>query len=243
MEPIELARATAPCVRDFTAAFMVDPATYQRGAELGYPGADFYFVGRGGVLGDTSGAVVAAAFVFFEASVVTAAWERGAGVAPRADAAAEFAASGHAWARNHLVGDDVVSAAGVVAALGAKVVAAAQDAGAPLFAGWRALEVPTDEVAAAHHTLNALRELRGAYHGGAVLGAGLTPRQAVLLADPHMAPIHGYQPEPAVDEALRDRLAAAGEATDRAMAVPYAALAPDEADRFADACAVLHARL
>lgn len=243
MEPIELARATAPCIRDFTAAFMVDRVTYQRGAELGYAGIDFYFVGRGGVLGDTSGAVVAAAFAFFDAGAVTAAWDRGADVGPRGVAAVAFAQAGHGWARRHLEGDEVIAAAGVVARLGGRVVDGARDAGAPLFAGWRLLDVPDDDVAAAHHTLNALRELRGAYHVGSVLGVGLTPRESVLLTDPHMAPIHGYSADPAVDETLRSRLADAEAATDRAMATALSVLDAAEADRFADACALLHAQL
>lgn len=243
MQPIELAEATAGTVRDFTAAFMVDPVTYQHGAELGYSGADFYVAGRGGVLGDTTGAVVAAAFVFFTAESVTAAWDRSATVASRTDAAAEFAETGHTWARNHLAGDDVLEAAGVVARLGAKIVAAAHGAGAPLFVGWRALPVPDDAPAAAHHQLNALRELRGALHGGAVLSMGITPREAVAMADPHMAPIHGWTDDFAVDEDRRALLAQAEAMTNTAMVEAFAALDGAEADQFAEACAVLHAQL
>lgn len=243
MQPIELAEATADTVREFTAAFMVDMATYQRGAELGYAGADFYFAGRGGVLGDTTGAVVAAAFVFFTADSVTEAWDRSETVASRADAAAQFAETGHTWARDHLTGDDVLEAAGVVARLGAKIVAAADGAGAPLFVGWRGLPVPDDAPAAAHHQLNALRELRGARHGGAVLAMGITPREAIAMADPHMAPIHGWTDNFAVDEDRRALLEQAEAMTNTAMTGAFAALDDTEADQFAEACAVLHAQL
>jgi hypothetical protein len=44
--------------------FMSDGETYKRGAELGFAGIDFYFAGRGGVLGDVSNDVVASSFVF-----------------------------------------------------------------------------------------------------------------------------------------------------------------------------------
>lgn len=240
MEPIETAQATTAAIRDVPAAFMVDPATYQRGAELGYAGADFYFAGRGGVLGETSGAVVASAFTFFAPALVVDAWDRSAGVGDRATAAAEFAESGHTWARAHFTGDDLLEAAATVARLGAKVVDAADASSAPLFAGWRALAVPDDEAAAAHHQLNALRELRGAYHAGAVVGVGLAPGEAVVLADPRMAPIHGFSADDPVDEAHRPLLAEAERLTDIAMARAFEALDGAEADAFAAACATLH---
>lgn len=240
MEPIETAEATARCVRDFTAAFMVDPATYVKGAELGFAGADFYFAGRGGVLGDTPGPVVTAAFVFFAGEAVEAAWERSAPVASRADAAAAFAEAGHTWARSHLAGDEVLEAAAVVARIGAKVVDTADVAAAPLFAGWRALAVPDDPAGAAHHQLNALRELRGALHGGAVRAMGITPREAVAMSDPHMAPIHGWSDDFAVDESRRSRLVQAEAMTNAAMAGAFAVLDAEQAKAFAAACAVLH---
>ena len=58
------------------------------------------------------------------------------------------------------------------AALVGRVSDAAPVAGAPLFAGWRALPEPDDPRALALHRLNGLRELRGALHGAAVLTVG-----------------------------------------------------------------------
>ena len=57
MEPIDLAAASAPAIHDIPSKFMLDPPTYVRGAELGFNGADFYFAGRGGVLGDVAGEI------------------------------------------------------------------------------------------------------------------------------------------------------------------------------------------
>ena len=65
-------------------------------------------------------------------------------------------------------------------------------AGAPVFAGWRALPVPPDAKGAALHYMNALRELRMAHHAAAVLVAGVTAADAVRLHTPHMAPIFGW---------------------------------------------------
>ncbi len=177
MNPIDLASATGPAVSKVPSHFMVEGATYQRGAELGFEGADFYTGGRGGVLGDVHGDVVAAAFVFFEPSQVREGWDRAGAVTDRATAAAEFAACGYQWARRHLTGEEL----DVVAELGAKVVDAASPALTPVFAAWRLLPVPTDRAAAAFHQLNALRELRNAMHGAAILTAGLTPVEAVAV--------------------------------------------------------------
>lgn len=243
MQPSDLIEATTKAIHDVPAAFMVDMATYARGADLGFAGADYYFAGRGGVLGETSGAVVAAAFVFFAPETVIEAWDRSAGVESRADAAAHFAETGHEWARAHLTGDEVVAAAATVASLATRIIDASDASAAPLFAGWRSLAVPDDAVAAAHHQLNALRELRGALHGGAIRCVGMSPSEAVLLADPRMAPIHGFSPDTPVDESRRGLLAEAEALTNAAVTDAFATLNEAEADAFAAACAVLHGAL
>ena len=239
MEPIDLAAASAPAIHDIPSKFMLDPPTYRRGAELGFNGADFYFGGRGGVLGDVSGEVVAATFAFFEVRSCADAYARAGAVMPRADAVVAFAACAHDWARTHLSGD----ALDVVAELGAKVVDAASCAGAPLFAGWRAQPVPDDRAAAAAHQLNVLRELRGAYHAGAVLAAGLTPREALALEHPAMAPIHGWSDDVEPDRNLQPLLDQAALGAETAMARPFEVLDDDESEAFAAACAALHAQI
>jgi hypothetical protein len=191
MTPEETARASARSVVELPGRFMVDGATYRRGAELGFSALDFYFAGRAGVLGDVPGEVAAAALVFFEPSTVSLAWERARKVSAPADAAREFAACAHEWARAHLPeGPDYARLAELLGA----VLARADAAGAPLFAGWRRLEEPADSPALALHRLNALRELRGALHAVAVLAEGLEPLEALLVHRPEMAGIFGWQP-------------------------------------------------
>ena len=70
-------------------------------------------------------------------------------------------------------------------------------AGAPLFAGWRALDEPEEIKALALHRLNALRELRGALHGAAVLTVGLAPLEAIVVRTPAMLSVFGW-PEPSL---------------------------------------------
>lgn len=236
MEPIDLAAASAPAIHDIPSKFMLDPPTYVLGAELGFNGADFYFAGRGGVLGDVAGEIVAAAFVFFQEQACAAAYERAGSVMARTDAVTAFAACGDEWARHHLSGD----ALDVVATLGAKVVGAASCAGAPLFAGWRMLPVPEDRAAAAARQLNVLRELRGAFHAGSVLASGLTPREAMALEHPQMAAIHGWSEPLDVSDNLQVLLDRAVEGANAAMARPFEVLDADESEAFATACATLH---
>ena len=116
-------------------------------------------------------------------------------------------------------------------------------AGAPLFAGWRAQPVPTDRAAAAAHQLNVLRELRGAYHAGAVLAAGLTPREAIALEHPAMAPIHGWSDDVVPDQNLQVHLDRAAAGAEAAMARRFEVLDDDESEAFAAACATLHAQI
>ena len=75
--PEQAAHETRKVVVTLASRFMTDPATYVRGAELGFEGMDFYASGRGGVLGDVTADVAAAAFVYFELGVVREAWARG----------------------------------------------------------------------------------------------------------------------------------------------------------------------
>ncbi len=237
MSSDDLARLTKQAVSTVPSKFMLDGPTYARGAELGFAGADFYVAGRGGVLGDVDADIVTAAFAYFSPDLVREAWERSASVMSRRDAAEAFAACGHEWARTHLASVDSALLLRV-AALGGKVVAAASPAAAPVFAGWRHLAVPDDAPAAALHVLNALRELRAAYHLGAVLGAGLTALEAFAVSSPGMAPLFGWAELPAVDH-LASAWSEAEAATDRAVGRVLGVLDAGEADAFVAACAVV----
>ncbi len=231
MTPDAVAEATATVVSTLPSHFMMDPATYVTGAELGFEGADFYTSGRGGVLGDVDGSVVAASFVFFRPETVSEAWDRSRAVMSRAEAAAHFIDAGHRWAEAHLTDDADLER---LAALLHAMAATANPAGAPLFAAWRAHPEPGADrpKALVLHRLNVLRELRGALHGAAVLAHGLTPHLAVSIRQPYMLGIFGWgDPHPDAEAAGEEagEWAAAEAATDRAIAPAYAAL--DEGER------------
>lgn len=198
MHAAEIAAALKVAVSELPSNFMLDGATYARGAELGFEGMDFYVAGRGGALGEVNADVVASTFTYFEPGGIRDAWDRSGTVMSRAQAAAEFAACAHAWAGAHLGdGPDYARAAELLG----RVTQAASPAGAPLFAAWRALDEPTDDKALVLHRLNLLRELRGGLHAGAILAAGFAPLEAVMLASPYMAGIFGW-PEPHPDSSV-----------------------------------------
>lgn len=236
MTPEQAAHELREVIVRVPGGFMTDAATYARGAELGFNGLDFYAAGRAGVLGEVPADVVVAALVFFAPALVHEAWARSASVMPRAQAAHEWASVGHAWATAHL--PDEIDWQTVAALLG-RVVATAPVAGAPLFAGWRTLEEPEDVKALALHRLNALRELRGALHGAAVLTVGLTPVEAIVVRTPTMLPVFGW-PEPYPEpKPLHDRWGLAEARTDRMFGRNLAVLDADERAELVEALAPL----
>ena len=225
MTPEQAAHDIREAVVRVPGGFMTDAATVARGAELGFEGLDFYAAGRGGVLGEVPADVVVAAFVFFAPELVRASWARSAAVMPRERAAREWAAVAHQWAAAHL-SDDVDWSS--LAALLGRVVSAAPVAGAPLFAGWRLLDEPEELKALVLHRLNALRELRGALHGAAVLTVGLAPVEAIVVRTPAMLGVFGW-PEPHPDpKGLHDRWNLAEARTDRMFGRHLGVLDDDE---------------
>jgi hypothetical protein len=236
MDELTAATATAAAVSTVGSHFMLDGGTYKRGAELGFTGLDFYVAGRAGVLGDVDADVVASAFTFFEPGAVRTLWDQGRAVMSPAAASAEFAGCCASWAEEH-VPDDVDAAR--LAELATRVVATARPAAAPLFAAWRATEVPSAPKAAAVHQLNVLRELRNGLHGAAVVSAGLSPLEAMSVRSPHMVPLFGWS-EAAPADGLQPVWDGAEACTDRAMAHAFGSLDDAERAELAALAASLH---
>jgi hypothetical protein len=236
--PEQAAHETRDAVVLVPSKFMFDAATFKRGAELGFEGFDFYAAGRGGALGDVSADVVVAAFVFFGPKVVHEAWARSAAVMPRRDAALEWNACLARWAHDHL-GD--VADWPRLADLLDRVVAAAPVAGAPVFAGYRALPTPAEPKPRALHLLDAIRELRGALHGAAVLTVGLTPVEAIAVLVPDMLPVLGWDEEAPDAAPLRERWNLAEARCDRMLGKHLAVLDENERQELVDTLKALPA--
>lgn len=236
MDALEAATRSAAAVSAIGSHFMLDGATYKRGAELGFQGLDFYITGRGGVLGDVDADVVSAAFTFFEPGAVRTLWEQGRAVLPAAEAGREFAACCATWAEAN-VPDDLDAAR--LAELAGQVVATARPACAAVFAGFRALPVPASPKAAAVHQMNALRELRLGLHGAAVVAAGLTPLQALSVRTPQMAPVFGWAELADVTD-LQPVWDGAEARTDAAMAHAFEGLDAAGRDELVERADALH---
>lgn len=233
MDELAAATASGDSINGLASHFMLDMGTYAYGNELGFSGLDFYVAGRGGVLGDAPGAVVAATFVFWEPGLIADAWERAGAVMPRAQAVTEFVGVATRWA-NAKLPDEFDSAR--LAHLAGQLADAASVAAVPLFAGWRALPEPSadDPKALCIHRMNALRELRGGIHGAAIVSAGLSAHAAVAQRTPFMLDLFGWK-EPHPDQTDgREPWAEAQEATERAMAPAYGALTDAERDEFVE---------
>jgi hypothetical protein len=223
--PEQAAHETRDAILSVGGRFMRSPDTYTHGGALGFDGLDFYVAGRAGVLGEVPGSVVTATLVFFSPDVVEPGWERSGSVMSRGEAAREWANCLHADAREWPA--DVVDWAELATMLG-RVVAFAPVAGAPLFAGWRELPEPDDEPALAMHRLNALRELRGALHGAAVLTVGLAPIEAIVVRTPTMIPMAGWTDVPEDASPFNERWALAEARTDRMFGRHLGVLDGDE---------------
>ena len=230
MTPEQAVRGVAGPVGRLGGAWMFDPLTDARGAELGLTTWSWYHCGRGGVLGDTDAAVVVAAFGFFPPALQAKAWERGRAVLPVAEVAREYALACAAWGERTFT---EVAAAGRLADLLTTATDAAGVMGVPVFAGWRELARSLAVSSGAGRLALALqvaREHRGGLHLVAVAAAGVEPLQAVVSGryGPPNASFFGW-PEPWPDPAAaKDAMAAAEAVTDTLVAPAYAALDADE---------------
>ncbi len=230
MTPEETAEAAKDHVSRVGGGFMLSRATREAGAALGLGegGWTFYVAGRAGVLGRVDPDVVTAALVFFPPSWVREHWEAVLGAVEPREAARAYARCCGAWGRKRLSQMEGIER---LAELAERVVAAGDPPGLPLFAGWRALELPPDPPARAVQLCNVLREHRGNAHALAVLAHGLRPLEALVAGPngPGNAEFFGW-PGPYPEAApFADRWRRAEDATTAQVAPAYAAL--DDAER------------
>lgn len=212
-----------PIIARAGAAFYFTPETIQRAKALGIDGYRFYFLGRGGVLGDVEAPVVASAFGYFEPGLLAHMWNTAREkLAPR-DAGRAHLECAHEMGRVRLAGVEGLDAFCDAAAA---VVSAAEPAGLALFAGMLAEPMPDDDPARAMHLLVVLRELRGSAHLLAVRASGLSPKVAHYLKRPDDFALFGWKETdaPAVGDDERARLASAEVLTDELVAPAYAVL-------------------
>ena len=213
--------------------FMLHPETFAGSVATGYtnPLAG-YVAGRGGVLGEATGATVAAVFAIFEPTMTGALWEEGIAVRGAAGAAAVYWDQLADFARKYLAGAGGLAR---IAELGEKVIATTSGSGLPLFTGWRAMPLADDAPARAAQVMFVLRELRGDVHLNLLSASGVTPVEAHMLGhDENYTRMFGW-PEPFADGAdKKERYAEVDAATNRRMTeILQGALSDEEIDELA----------
>jgi hypothetical protein len=217
-------------IGDLGWAFYFAPATLARGKELGLDGFRFYFLGRGGVLGDVDWPVVHAAFGYFEPALVERTWTSAkTRVAPRV-AASEYFECAARFGRAHF---DAVEGIDAFCTVAGAVNAASDPVGLTLYSGIRSLALAADAPARATQLLALLRELRGSAHLLAIRASGLDAKTAHFIRRPNDAGSFGWDAgnPPRITDAERARLAAADALTDELVQPAFAAL--DERGRAA----------
>lgn len=216
----ELVAEVSPRIGKVGWAFYFTPETNAVGESLGLSPVRFYFLGRGGVLGNVEAEVVGSAFGYFSPGFVRKMWTSGSAlVAPRQAARAFFECCA-ALGRSRLSSvdglDDLCTAAEAVNE-------AADSASLALYAGWRAEPLADDPPARALQLISVLRELRGSAHLLAVRAQNLDPKTAHYIKRPNDMGMFGWSQDdiPTVTESDRAKLASAEELTNALLLPAY----------------------
>ena len=235
VEPLELSRITAEPIQVVGYSFYFDPSTIERGRALGLKGAEFYGLGRAGVLGDVDVDVVDRAFAFFHLRSIHFFWERTRAKADATQTAREYLLAAFAFA-DQTFGAVPAEVLSLFAGASENVARAVTPGHHLLFDGYRQFERPTDPCHAAYLGVIQLRELRGGAHIDAVAAVGLTPAEACYVHDPGLFAMHGYGDDdvPDVTAQMRDKLAEAEVLTTSTMASYFSVLSGDECQQLAN---------
>lgn len=225
----EVVASASPQIGAIGGAYYFTDETIATGREHGLDGYRFYFLGRGGVLGDVQAPVVGSAFGYFHPGLVEKMWTTGrerTELSPR-EVGRLYLQCCHDFGRRHLT--DVAGLDGFCAAA-SEVNDAAGRAGLALYAAISAEPLPDDTAARAMQLAAVLREFRGSTHLLAVLATdGIDPATAHGIRRPNYWTTFGYDEDarPVGTDAQRDALAAADELTDRLVAPAFDVLDQD----------------
>lgn len=207
MTPEQVAAAVKPGVLALVGAFAESPRTLRRARLMGLSGWAYYVAARAGALGDVRPDTVAAALGFIAPEAVADGWEAAAKMLAPSEVAARHLDECCRWGAEMFADfarlDRLLD-------LAQRVVLAADAAGLPLFAAWRAMPVPDDAPGAqAAILLHLMREHRAGAHVVAVRASGLTPLEAVIAGPDGEtgAVAFGWQPPyPPAGPLIRRRL-------------------------------------
>ena len=219
----ELIKQVCPLINDTGWAYYFTPTTVARGTELGLKGPQFYFIGRGGLLGNCDSSVVAAAFGYFNPEVIKRAWDSSRQVVDPLVAGRAHLECSAVTGREKL--SNVANLDSFIAAAD-KVNSAANPEALALYAAFKSEPLVSDVPGRAMQLVSVLREFRGSAHLVAVRAMGLTGKQAHFIKRPNDVAMFGWSAEdaPQIDDDARRRLDEAEKVTDRIVAPAFAVL-------------------
>ncbi|MBB5870391.1 hypothetical protein F4553_003770 [Allocatelliglobosispora scoriae] len=228
MTPEQAVAASRRSVQALGGAAPTCPKTLQRARELGLSGWAFTIAGRGGVLGEVRPELVAASLGLIAPDAVQAGWESARAIIPPVMVAAEVMTQVRRWGAENLQTTPRVER---LAELAKRVVRAADPAGLPLFAAWRAASRPlADPAESAAVGLFLLREYGAGVFLMAARVGGLAPVEALISgrAGEAAAVAYGWQPPFPSPGPLARRRAWVDGATDRIVGRSYGVLTRPE---------------
>jgi hypothetical protein len=219
----DLVSVVCPRIGDLGWAFYFTPETLRVGRSLGLDGLRFYFLGRGGVLGDVDAAVVVSAFGYFAPSLVFKMWNSAREICPPRDAAQAYMTCCAELGRSQLNG--VPDLGGLCEAAGA-VNDAADPVGLALYSGIRSQPLAEDLAGRAMQLIAVLREFRGSAHLLAVRAEALDAKTAHYLHRPGDMAMFGWREDetPDVSDSERSKLQSALRLTDELVVPAYSVL-------------------
>jgi hypothetical protein len=241
----EFVATACPTIADAGPRFYFTPETLAVGSEHGLDGFRFYFLGRGGVLGDVDPDVVLCAFGYFKPEVLKHMWTTGreqASAGPR-ELAQAYLKCCQDFGRRHL---SDVKELDTFCAAAEQVNTAADPTGLPLYAGIASLPLADDLPARAMQLITVLREYRGSAHLAAVVATdGIDPLAAHAIKRPDAWALFGYDEDerPTVTDEQRAALDAAEEVTARIVATAYGSLDGTSRTALLDGLAAIEAVL
>jgi hypothetical protein len=222
----ELVSVVAGPISGAGSAFYFHPDTLAKGKELGLGGMKFYFLGRGGVLGDVHSDVIASAFGYFNRETAASLWDSAKEkVAPR-DAGSIYFECAATFGRTALSDIEGLEAYNEAAQ---EVIVATKLAGLALFAGYAAEPLVEDTPGRAMQLTAVLRELRGSAHLVALLATGITPEHAHCRKRPEMAAGFGWDPAPDTSALTEELVETAERLTDSILVPSFGGLTTDQA--------------
>jgi helix-turn-helix protein len=235
MTPEELVVTVDPLISAIGSSFYIASETAVRAEEIGLSRRQFYFLGRGGVLGDVKVEVVQSAFGFFAPRMVAEFWSAARAstdLGPQ-DVGRLYVESARDFGRRNFLSGRKLKGFCQAAE---RVVESVDPAGLALFAALAAEPLPDDLPGRTMQLVMMLRELRGGLHLLAVVASGVSPRLAHYYRRPDRFASFGYTEDeiPRVGPGERDTMASCDAVTDRLMAAAYRQLTAGARNEVAD---------